>query len=99
MCRTDPAHRLLIQHSVPVTGGASGSPLIDPSGKVIGIVDNSKPNFHEMVDDIEALRILKVDVLGLGMLTCIRKALDMLRLHGVEAPERGQFCTDAQGFF
>ena len=24
MCRTEPAHRLLIQHSVPVTGGASG---------------------------------------------------------------------------
>lgn len=39
MCRTDPAHRLLIQHSVPVTGGASGSPLIDPSGKVVGIVN------------------------------------------------------------
>jgi hypothetical protein len=39
MCRADPAMRLLIQHSVPVTGGASGSPLIDPSGKVIGIVN------------------------------------------------------------
>lgn len=39
MVRADPAHRLLIQHSVPVTGGASGSPLIDPSGKVIGIVN------------------------------------------------------------
>ena len=39
MARADPAHRLLIQHSVPVTGGASGSPLIDPSGKVIGIVN------------------------------------------------------------
>jgi trypsin-like peptidase len=39
MVRADPEHRLLIQHSVPVTGGASGSPLIDPSGKVIGIVN------------------------------------------------------------
>jgi hypothetical protein len=39
MCRTDPPHRFLIQHSVPVAGGASGSPLIDPSGKVIGIVN------------------------------------------------------------
>ncbi len=28
-------------------------------------------------DDIEALGMLKVDVLGLGMLTCIRKALDL----------------------
>jgi error-prone DNA polymerase len=29
-------------------------------------------------DDIDTLGILKVDVLGLGMLTCIRKALDLL---------------------
>jgi len=29
-------------------------------------------------DDIEALRILKVDVLGLGMLTCIRRAFDLI---------------------
>ncbi len=39
MCKADPDHRLLIQHSVPVTGGVSGSPLIDKSGKVIGIVN------------------------------------------------------------
>ena len=32
-------------------------------------------------DDIDALGILKVDVLALGMLTCIRKALDLLRDH------------------
>ncbi|WP_371832197.1 error-prone DNA polymerase [Paracoccus benzoatiresistens] len=32
-------------------------------------------------DDIDALRILKVDVLSLGMLTCIRKAFDLLRQH------------------
>ncbi|MEO0817488.1 MAG: error-prone DNA polymerase [Pseudomonadota bacterium] len=32
-------------------------------------------------DDISALNIMKVDVLGLGMLTCIRKAFDLLRLH------------------
>ena len=39
MCRADdPKHRLLVQHSVPVTGGASGSPMIDASGKVIAIV-------------------------------------------------------------
>ena len=30
-------------------------------------------------DDIDALGILKVDVLGLGMLTCVRKAFDLLR--------------------
>jgi Trypsin-like peptidase domain len=39
MCRTtDAAHRLLVQHSVPVAGGASGSPMIDATGKVIAIV-------------------------------------------------------------
>ncbi|MEP0390850.1 error-prone DNA polymerase [Erythrobacter sp.] len=32
-------------------------------------------------DDIEALGILKVDVLALGMLTCIKKCLDLLADH------------------
>ena len=32
-------------------------------------------------DDIEALGILKIDVLALGMLTCIRKCLDLLEDH------------------
>lgn len=32
-------------------------------------------------DDIEALGFLKVDVLALGMLTCIRKAFDLARQH------------------
>ena len=32
-------------------------------------------------DDIDALGILKVDVLSLGMLTCIRKSFDMIRAH------------------
>ncbi|MBY0338763.1 MAG: error-prone DNA polymerase [Acetobacteraceae bacterium] len=31
-------------------------------------------------DDIEALRMLKVDVLGLGMLSCIRRCMEMLGL-------------------
>ncbi|MFC3613296.1 error-prone DNA polymerase [Lutimaribacter marinistellae] len=32
-------------------------------------------------DDIDTLGILKVDVLSLGMLTCIRKALDLIEQH------------------
>ncbi len=32
-------------------------------------------------DDIETLGIMKVDVLALGMLTCIRKAFDMIALY------------------
>jgi error-prone DNA polymerase len=32
-------------------------------------------------DDIDELGILKIDVLALGMLTCIRKCFDLIRLH------------------
>ncbi|WP_322895481.1 MULTISPECIES: error-prone DNA polymerase [unclassified Yoonia] len=32
-------------------------------------------------DDIDELRILKVDILALGMLTCIRKAFDLIDAH------------------
>ena len=32
-------------------------------------------------DDIDALGILKVDVLSLGMLTCLRKSFDLMRTH------------------
>ncbi|MEL6952615.1 MAG: error-prone DNA polymerase [Pseudomonadota bacterium] len=32
-------------------------------------------------DDIDALGILKVDVLALGMLSCVRKAFDLLQTH------------------
>jgi error-prone DNA polymerase len=36
-------------------------------------------------DDIDALRLMKVDVLALGMLTCIRKAFELLKDHkGIE---------------
>ncbi len=36
-------------------------------------------------DDIDALGMLKIDVLALGMLTCIRKAFDLLReVYGIE---------------
>ena len=36
-------------------------------------------------DDLDALGMLKIDVLGLGMLTCIRKGLDLLRSsHGID---------------
>jgi DNA polymerase III alpha subunit len=37
-------------------------------------------------DDIEALGMLKVDVLGLGMLTCIRKALALINSHEATEP-------------
>lgn len=34
-------------------------------------------------DDIDALGLMKVDILALGMLTCIRKCFDLMRLHGL----------------
>jgi len=34
-------------------------------------------------EDLEDMRLLKVDVLALGMLTCIRKCLDLLHAHGL----------------
>ena len=38
-------------------------------------------------DDIDDLRLMKVDVLALGMLTCIRKALDLMHDHDDAAYE------------
>ena len=34
---TDPAHNYLVQHSVPETGGGSGSPIVGPSGHIVAI--------------------------------------------------------------
>jgi error-prone DNA polymerase len=34
-------------------------------------------------DDIDVLGLMKVDVLALGMLTCIHKAFDLMRQHGL----------------
>jgi hypothetical protein len=38
---TDPAHNFLIQHSVPMTGGSSGSPVVSVSGHVIGLLNSA----------------------------------------------------------
>jgi len=40
-----------------------------------------RTNLEWNKDDLEALGFLKVDVLGLGMLTCIRKAFDLAKRH------------------
>ena len=37
-------------------------------------------------DDLEALGILKVDVLGLGMLSCLKKAFDLIEKHYADFP-------------
>src|SRR5205085_10751759 len=38
-------------------------------------------------DDLNALGILKVDILALGMLSCIRRAFDFIRAHYGFAPD------------
>ena len=35
-------------------------------------------------DDLDTLKMLKIDVLALGMLTCIRKGFDLLKQHARE---------------
>ena len=37
------------------------------------------------MDDLETLGLLKVDVLALGMLSCIRRGLDLLEKHGIDS--------------
>ena len=41
-------------------------------------------------DDLDALGILKIDVLGLGMLSCIRKAFDLMERHYPPATPEGK---------
>jgi error-prone DNA polymerase len=51
-------------------------------------------------DDLDALGILKVDVLGLGMLTCLRKAFELAEKHyGLSFRTTGQEEKDRVGFF
>jgi error-prone DNA polymerase len=39
-------------------------------------------------DDLDALGILKIDVLGLGMLTCLQRGFDLLKKHYASLPPR-----------
>lgn len=38
LAATDAEDALLVQHSLPVTGGASGSPILDEDGKVVAVL-------------------------------------------------------------
>ena len=44
-------------------------------------------------DDLDALRLLKVDVLGLGMLSCLRRGFDLLRIHYSCAKRSRHLCA------
>ncbi|HEU0066375.1 MAG TPA: error-prone DNA polymerase, partial [Sphingomonas sp.] len=45
-------------------------------------------------DDIDVLGLMKVDVLALGMLTCIRKAFDLMEHHGLDRPDLESVAVD-----
>ncbi|WP_343526263.1 error-prone DNA polymerase [Sphingomonas sp.] len=45
-------------------------------------------------DDIDELRIMKVDILALGMLTCIRKAFDLMETNGLPRPALDTLAQD-----
>jgi len=47
-------------------------------------------------DDIDAMGMLKVDVLGLGMLTCIRKSFELINLNELEAKPISLYSVPAE---
>ncbi|MBO9126151.1 MULTISPECIES: error-prone DNA polymerase [unclassified Rhizobium] len=56
----------------------------DRLDEVVPIMNTAMPDRYMIEwdkDDLDNLKILKVDVLALGMLTCLRKAFDLLLLH------------------
>ena len=66
----------------------------DPLSSVVPIGNAAMDNrtFVEWdKDDLDALGILKVDVLALGMLTCIRKCLDLMKDHYEEDRDLASF--------
>ena len=48
-------------------------------------------------DDLDALKIYKVDVLALGMLTALRKSFDLIKQHYGEEPDLGMPTDDHEG--
>jgi error-prone DNA polymerase len=54
---------------------------LDETVPVMNAAMEDRTNIEWDKDDIDALGMLKVDVLALGMLTCIRKALDLINTH------------------
>jgi error-prone DNA polymerase len=74
-----------------------------PLDEVVPIGNGAMPDrtFVEWdKDDLDALGILKVDVLGLGMLTCLRKAFALSEKHyGLSFRTPAQAETGQPGFF
>lgn len=90
MVRAEPEHSLLIQHSVPVTGGASGSPLVTPDGKVIGIVNGGNTTVFKKTG--EALNA-KIRVPSAALVNFAQRA-DLLS--GLEPCEPDELATESR---
>jgi error-prone DNA polymerase len=75
--------RHLSQH---VGGFAITRPRLDEVVPVENAAMEDRTVIEWDKDDLNALELLKVDVLGLGMLSCIRRAFDLLRIHYNETP-------------
>jgi error-prone DNA polymerase len=83
----------MIRRLVELTGRSSASRVISPSTsgfrdhadalcELVPIENAAMQEAHVIEwdkDDVDAAGMLKIDVLGLGMLTCIRKCFDMVR--------------------
>jgi error-prone DNA polymerase len=67
------------RHLATHVGGfvITSGPLVEHTVVVKAAMEN-RTTVEWDKDDIESLRILKVDVLGLGMLSCIRRAFDLI---------------------
>jgi len=77
--------RELLDHPRHLSQHVGGFVISDASLSTLVPVENAAMPDRTIIqwdkDDLDTLGLLKVDCLALGMLTCIRKTLDLLRAH------------------
>ncbi len=101
LCRTDPGHSLLVLHSVPVTGGASGSPVIDKSGKVIAIVSGGNTvDLHDPTASVtDQARAPNAALVNFGQRIDLLEDLDAGRADAALAQDEANYWKEAAGHF
>ena len=63
----DRANALLVENSLPATGGASGSPIVDASGKVVAVLSGGTVDFRDGVRSPSAVMLnyaQRADLIG-----------------------------------